>query len=306
VILIQFSKSFLNFSSVGVIGLLVVTAPLLLMSMSTNSAYLGATNNAYAQQSQTEQPSYFITIIPGSDIDSPSHYSPENVAIPTGTTVVWVNQDQGQRHTVTSGMPGNNTGLFDSGPMTFGDQFQLSFYTENNLVGEFPYYDTVNPEITGKISSNNMVVPGQSFEFRSGTGPTLDLAKNNATLLSFTPIGMSVDQDDIMYYNFSITRDSNNETLFENQFEVEDNKFEVELIQTDNVIAGGGATTTTGNNTAIWFGPDVDVDYTGAYHAAGDFFSEPGNYTLGVEMTRIGSNPPPQPMRDDFSMSVVS
>ena len=64
-VLIQFSKSFLNFSAVGVISLLVVTAPLLLMSMSTNSAYLGATNNAYAQQSQTEQPSYFITIIPG-------------------------------------------------------------------------------------------------------------------------------------------------------------------------------------------------------------------------------------------------
>ena len=41
------------------------------------------------------RPSYFITIIPGSDSDSPSHYNPENVAVPTGTTVVWVNQDQG-------------------------------------------------------------------------------------------------------------------------------------------------------------------------------------------------------------------
>ena len=164
------------------------------------------------------------------------------------------------------------------------------------MLGEFPYYDTVHPEMTGKISSNDMVVQGQSFEFRSGTGPTLDLAKNNATLLSFTPIGMSVDQDDVMYYNFSITRDSNNETLFENQFEVEDNKFEVELIQTDNIIAGGGAT--TGVSIPLRFGPDVSIDYTGAYHAAGDFFSEPGNYTLGVEMTRIGSNPPPQPLRD--------
>ena len=103
---------------------------------------------------------------------------------------------------MTSGLPGKNTGIFDSGPMTFGDKFQLSFYTENNLVGEFPYYDTVNPEITGKISSNNMVVQGQSFEFRSGTCTTLDLAKNNATLLSFTPIGMSVDQDDIMCIQF--------------------------------------------------------------------------------------------------------
>ena len=105
----------------------------------------------------------------------------------------------------------------------------------------------------------------------------------------------------------SITRDSNNETLFENEFEVEDNKFEVELIQTDNVIAGGGATTTTGNNTAIWFGPDVDVDYTGEHTTSqGTFSLNLGNYTLGVEMTRIGSNPPPQPLRDDFSMSVVS
>jgi hypothetical protein len=60
------------------------------------------------------------------------------------------------------------------------------------------------------------------------------------------------------------------------------------------------------NSIPLRFGPDVDVDHTGAYHAAGDFFSEPGNYTLGVEMTRIGSNPPPQPLIDDFSMSVVS
>jgi hypothetical protein len=205
-------------------------------------------------------------------------------------------------------MPGNNSGAaFDSGPMTFGDKFQLTFNSENNMVGEFPYYDTFNPEITGKISSNDMVVQGQSFEFRSGTGPTLDLTKNNATLLSFSPIGISVDQDDnTMYYNLTITRDSNNETLFENEFEVEENDFEVELIQTEDISAGGGATVTTGNNTAIWFGPDVSIDYTGAYHAAGDFFSEPGNYTLGVEMTRIGSNPPPQPMRDEFSMNVVS
>lgn len=299
------SKFLLIGSSIGVLVLALVAAPLLLTTMSINSVFVSGSNNAYAQQ-QTARPSYFISIIPGPDFESPSRYNPPNVAVPAGTTVVWVNNDQGQRHTVTSGTPDNDTGHFDSGDMPFNAQYQLTFLTENNMIGEFPYYNKLHPEMTGIISSNDTVVQGQSFEFGSGTGPTLDLAKNNRTLLSFNPIGMSVDQDEPMYYNFSITRDSDNETIFVNEFEVEDNRFEIELIQAPEVSEFRGATTTTGNNTAIWFGPDVSIDYTGAYHAAGDFFSEPGNYTLGVEMAMIGSDPPPQQMRDEFSMSVVS
>jgi hypothetical protein len=184
--------------------------------------------------------------------------------------------------------------------MPFNAQYQLDFRA-GGLIGEFTYYCTLHPHMVATISSNDAVESGQSFEFRSGTGPTLDVAKNNRTLLAFNPIGMSVDQPDVMHYNFSITRNSDNQTLYAEEFDVEDSAFGIELIQVNQSEAQAA-----GVNIPLRFGPDVDNPYTGAYHAAGDFFSQPGDYTLGVELMTIGSSPPPQQMRDEFTMSVVS
>jgi plastocyanin len=296
------SKFLLIGSPVGVILLLVaVTSPLLLTSMSTNSFFMNGNTNAYAQAGQEARPNYFININPGSSFEGSQHYSIGNAAVPAGTTVVWINNDQGVRHTVTSGTPGSNTGFFDSGEMPFNAQFPLTFNSASGLVGEFTYYCTIHPFMVATISSNDTVERGQSFEFRSGTGPTLDIAKNNRTLLSFNPIGMSVDQPDVMHYNFSITRNSDNQTLYAEEFDVEDSAFLIELIQVSQSEAQAA-----GLQIPLRFGPDVGIPYTGAWHAAGDFFTQPGDYTLGVELMTIGSNPPPQPMRDEFTMSVVS
>ena len=289
-------------SHVGVVLLLVAVAtPLLLTSMSTNSVFVNENTNAYAQAGQETRPIYFIRINPGSSFEGTDHYSIGNAAVPAGTTVVWVNNDQGVSHTVTSGTPGSNTGFFDSGEMPFNAQFPLTFTSASGLVGEFNYYCTIHPFMVATISSNDTVEQGQSFEFRSGTGPTLDIAKNNRTLLAFNPIGMSIDQPDIMHYNFSITRNSDNQTMYAEEFDVDSAAFWLELIQVNQTEAEAA-----GVSIPLRFGPDVDVDYTGAWHAAGDFFPESGDYTLGVELMTIGSNPPPQPMRDEFTMSVVS
>ena len=49
---------------------------------------------------------YAISIIPGAaQRESVNHYYPPAVAVPTGTTVAWFNNDFGQPHTVTSGSP---------------------------------------------------------------------------------------------------------------------------------------------------------------------------------------------------------
>ncbi|HEY1247951.1 MAG TPA: hypothetical protein VGE97_03085, partial [Nitrososphaera sp.] len=96
---------------------------------------------------------------------------------------------------------------------------------------------------------------------------------------------------------------------FLNTFDVENNDFEIELLNAPNIsnflAAGPSEMIQKGNTTSVWFGPDVSIDYTGAYHLAGDFFTQPGNYTLAVDMIKIGSNPPPQPMKDNFTLSVV-
>jgi len=66
----------------------VVTAPLLLASMSTNSAFVNGNTNAYAQAGQETRPNYFIRINEGSDFEGSQHYSIGNAAVPAGTTVV--------------------------------------------------------------------------------------------------------------------------------------------------------------------------------------------------------------------------
>jgi plastocyanin len=287
---------------------LLVTTPAIML-MSPANTFFVSSNNAYAQPNPGEEPTFFIYINPSQDDGGPAQYSAKNVAIPTDTTVVWVNNDPRVQHSITSGTPENKTAAFDSGPIPFGGKYQLTFNTANGLVGAFPYYDSLHPETTGMITANDTVIEGQHFQFRSGTGPTLDLSENNRTLVAFTPKDMSVLQPEPMYYNLSIIRDSTNETLFLNTFDVESNDFEIELLSAPNIsnfiTAGPSEMIQTGNHTSVWFGPDVSVDYTGAYHLAGDFFTQPGNYTLAVDMVKIGSNPPPQPLKDNFTLSVV-
>ena len=100
---------------------------------------------------------------------------------------------------------------------------------------------------------------------------------------------MSLDQPEVMHYNFSITRNSDNQTLYAETFDVENSAFGIELIQANQADAQA-----LGVTIPLRFGPDVDNPYTGAYHVAGDFFSQPGDYTLGVELMTIGLNPPPR------------
>jgi len=302
------SKTFVVVSPVLVVLLLLVTAPAVMM-MSPAHPFFVSSNNAYAQPNPGEEPTFFIYINPSQTDGGPAQYSAKNVAVPTDTTVVWVNNDPRVQHSITSGTPGNNSGDFDSGPIPYNGKFQQTFNSANGLVGAFPYYDTLHPETTGMITANDTVVEGQHFQFRSGTGSTLDLSQNNRTLVAFTPKDMPVNQPEPMYYNFSIIRDSTNETLFLNTFDVENNDFEIELLNAPNIsnflTAGPSEMIGKGNTTSVWFGPDVSIDYTGAYHLAGDFFTQPGNYTLAVNMIKIGSNPPPQPMKDNFTMTVV-
>jgi hypothetical protein len=126
------------------------------------------------------------------------------------------------------------------------------------------------------------------------------LSKNNRTLLVFTPNALTEDDDAGAYpgnpisYNFTIIRDSDNSTIISNAFQPQNVNLQVELIQTDpsNQSGSGGSPTVTADS--------------GGFKIIGDVFSEPGNYTLVTEIQSIGASPPPEPMRDEFQMSVLS
>ncbi len=86
--------------------------------------------------------------------NSADAYSPNEITVEVGTTVVWTNEDT-TMHTVTSGtvadLVATADGLFDSGFLAEGETFSYTF-TE---VGEFPYFCQPHPWMQGTV----IVVP---------------------------------------------------------------------------------------------------------------------------------------------------
>jgi len=269
-------------------------------ALAANSIYPKTSNNinAYAQASQPP-PTYYIRIQPNTSVEGATHYNPSRVAVPAGTTVTWINDDPvaGVKHTVTGLRPIS----FDSGPIPFGGKYQLTFDRSTGLIGKFPYHCTIHPwMMTGMISSNDTVVEGKSFRFGSGTGSTFNTTETNRNLLAFTPIGAQVNQEQPFLYNFTLTRDSDNKTLFSQNFQVLKSNLQVEIAD----FASGNSSQVP--RTPIVYGPDVGTPYTGAYHVAGDFFTQTGDYTVTVELLKLGASSPPQPMKDSFPIHVVT
>ncbi len=95
-----------------------------------------------------------VSIIGGASVlTNGQFYEPNNVETTVGSMVTWVNSDT-EPHTITSGIVENNRptpdGIFDSGIMSAGDNFRFVF----DKAGDYPYYCTIHPGMTGKVISN--------------------------------------------------------------------------------------------------------------------------------------------------------
>jgi plastocyanin len=69
-------------------------------------------------------------------------FQPEAISVSAGDTVAWDNDD-GEGHTVTA-----VDGAFNSGVMTVGDAFSMTFET----AGTFDYFCAIHPEMQGTVS----------------------------------------------------------------------------------------------------------------------------------------------------------
>jgi plastocyanin/heat shock protein HslJ len=69
-------------------------------------------------------------------------FNPATLNVPTGTTVLWYNNDS-VTHTVTA-----RDNLFDSGDLSPGDTFKYTFEQS----GELEYYCRIHPSMVGKIT----------------------------------------------------------------------------------------------------------------------------------------------------------
>ena len=62
-------------------------------------------------------------------------FNPSSITVDAGTTITWTNKDN-MTHTVTSGTPGNPSGVFNSGNMGMNATFSFTF----NTAGTYSYY----------------------------------------------------------------------------------------------------------------------------------------------------------------------
>jgi len=74
-------------------------------------------------------------------------FSPATKTIAVGTTLKWTNKD-GVEHTVTSGVPGTPSGVFDSGNLASNGSFSFTF----SQTGTFKYYCKIHSSMTGTIT----------------------------------------------------------------------------------------------------------------------------------------------------------
>ncbi|MGZ5509470.1 MAG: plastocyanin/azurin family copper-binding protein [Nitrososphaeraceae archaeon] len=100
--------------------------------------------NAFAQEQ--------VSIAPGSSNPSASQfYVPPQITVSSGSTVTWTNDDA-TIHTVTEGSPqGGGAGVtpaFDSGIIAPTAIWENTFDT----AGEFNYYCSLHPFMTGKVT----------------------------------------------------------------------------------------------------------------------------------------------------------
>ena len=87
--------------------------------------------------------------------DNPKFYTPSNLTIQGNTTVTWTNNDT-VLHTVTSGKPESGPSrVFDSSLIEPNNQFNYTFSGE----GQFEYYCTLHPFMTGMITVTKEIQP---------------------------------------------------------------------------------------------------------------------------------------------------
>jgi plastocyanin len=257
------------------------------------------TLNAYGQTGsmatlQNIGARYAISIVPGAaQKTNLIHYYPPSIAIPVGTTVAWFNNDPGQPHTVTSGLPNvaDSGHVFNSGimPATANSFFQYTF----NKEGNFLYHCEIHPWRVAMVSVSSGIERGNNFEMSSGVGPTLNLTKDLRALLVFAPLTVPLDRSTPLTYNITIAKSNDpNNKLFSKTFTVAGEKLPVELISRRDI-----------NKTNV-YGPDFSS--TGAYHVEAPFLKGNTAYDIKVEIAAINSKQPQNKIADRFSLRTAT
>lgn len=242
-----------------------------------------------------EDTDYAVSVVPGASLrENPFHYYPPKIAVPTGTSVAWLNLDVGQPHTVTSGQPesSDSGSLFNSGVMPFFPvrSFEYTFQQPGN----FSYYCTIHPWRVASVSVSDEIFTGESFDIGLGAGATWDISDTPRTLLQISPKTVPLDGVTHLTYNVTIADATTNQTMFSGLYTTGGDPLPLELIS--GSLSGQGNQTTS-------YGPDFSSQ--GAYHIQSDFQPD-SSYLISVEVVSFENAPLANPVKGTFTLQTTA
>jgi plastocyanin len=190
-----------------IIAAALIASPLLLLNgmaaqAQPSQSLAGTTFPPPVFSTIRSQPTYEINI-PFSSESKPV-FEPKEISIPTGMTVIWFNNDDGQHSIITlANSSYSPPEAIDSGviPPNGG-----SFIHQFNQPGSYVYFDQFNPSVHGIVNVGSAIEQGKNFNMYIGGISSLPFNPSQAhrMVLSFVPKTVKLPPVISLTYNVTI------------------------------------------------------------------------------------------------------
>ncbi len=248
-----------------------------------------------------DKPAYAVNIPFSSD--GKSVFEPREISIPTGMTVIWFNNDQGQ-HTVT--MLHNSSysppETFDSGGIIGSGG---SFIHQFNTPGRYVYSDQFNPSVHGIVNVGSAVEQGKNFNMYVGGINSLpfNANKSQSVVLSFVPKTIKFPPVISLTYNVTLL-DSTGKLMYSHTYDDSDGILDLELVPIHKNIQS--TTDGTLQKQFTTWGPDFigqeEFNTDGVFHISGPVLVQNSPYSLVVSIIASSNRGLQQPISQTFEL----
>jgi plastocyanin len=286
----------------------IIVSPLLLSNAlnaqaQTSQGLAGTTFPPPVFNTIRSQPAYVVNIPFSSE--GKAVFEPKEISIPTGMTVIWFNNDEGQ-HTVTT-LRNNSYSppeAIDSGGILGSGG---SFIHQFNTPGSYVYFDQFNPSVHGIVNVGSAVEQGKNFNMYVGGINSLpfNANKSKSVVLSFVPKTVKFPPVISLTYNVTLL-DSTGKPLYTHRYDDSDGILDLELVPIHKNIQSGSSTTAGPQKQFTTWGPDFigeeEFNTDGAFHISGPVLVQNSPYSIVVSIISSSNRDLPHPISETFAL----
>jgi plastocyanin len=286
----------------------LIASPLLLLNGLTAQAQslAGTTFPPPVFSTIRNQPTYVVNIPFSSE--GKAVFEPKEISIPTGMTVIWFNNDEGQ-HTITT-LTNNSYSppeAFDSGGILGSGG---SFIHQFNKPGSYVYFDQFNPSVHAIVNVGSAIEQGKNFNMYVGGINSLpfNANKSQSVVLSFVPKTVKFPPVVSLTYNVTILN-STGKPLYSHTYDDSDGILDLELVPIHKNIQSTTTSTTTTATSQKQFttwGPDFigqeEFNTDGVFHISGPVLVQNSPYSIVVSIIASSIRELPHPISETFAL----